>query len=776
LGHLTRSVRIANAVVDAVPEATVLLLTGSPVAHSFALPERVDYLKLPSVVKRGPEAYAARELKLSNRRIREMRSRLILDAVDYLRPHLVLVDNVPLGMKGELREALEWLHTSSPRPRIHLTLRDVLDTPEAIRAAWRNGGIRAALMHFYDEISIFGCRQLFDAAAVYGLPLEKTRYMGYIGPTRREMLPARAAASDPHERQTVLVTVGGGGDGDELLRAAGELQRQLGSDSPYRFHLVLGPLMEAPKRRFLQRELSDVPGIILHEHIRPLTKWMPAADVVVSMGGYNTLCEVMALAQRSVVIPRVTPRQEQRIRAKILEDAGLLTMLPPDQLTPGHLARALGRALSRPPREALAQHPPLDGLAVFQDRLRTLLPRLTVRNSHRSPPPVSPGGERTSRREPKRIPLGRLNPRKPGSGSASRGLGGTFPPGPTLVGLLLPLLLGLSSLGRCAGAASPSLRGVSARLQCGHDANILNASDAEREAFETESDDAYFVVDRMEDAFLDLELQADWHLGRLAGVKWKGKTRYRRAQYFHAPIKTENDYRLMLQVRPHPSSRVRIGLGHCPQVYGRHRVDKDAAPGAPRFRAEVHKRWDASLEVEQHLSPRWTLGAEYDYSRRDYAQSFAERDRRRHGLSIDLAWQPGRFWRLELWHRFRRSLSRNEPDLGKDLSYREWAIGSELHLGPLPAGIRVDLSPQLRWRDYTSINPDDENHHGREDRIGGLFLTVERSLGARWLAGASADFWWREASLSSGETVDYDEEGAFSDQRLATHITWQWER
>ena len=55
LGHLTRSTRIARGVLEGFPNASVLFLTGSPIAHRFKFPPRVDYVKLPSVVKKGPE-------------------------------------------------------------------------------------------------------------------------------------------------------------------------------------------------------------------------------------------------------------------------------------------------------------------------------------------------------------------------------------------------------------------------------------------------------------------------------------------------------------------------------------------------------------------------------------------------------------------------------------------------------------------------------------------------------------------------------------------------
>ncbi len=49
LGHLRRTLALADYFTTTIPNAEALIVTGSPVAHAFALPPRVDYIKLPAV-------------------------------------------------------------------------------------------------------------------------------------------------------------------------------------------------------------------------------------------------------------------------------------------------------------------------------------------------------------------------------------------------------------------------------------------------------------------------------------------------------------------------------------------------------------------------------------------------------------------------------------------------------------------------------------------------------------------------------------------------------
>ncbi len=80
---------------------------------------------------------------------------------------------------------------------------------------------------------------------------------------------------------------------------------------------------------------------------------MAAADLIVSMGGYNTLNEIIWLRKPAIVTPRVHPRREQLIRAGRMADLGLLQMIHPRDLTPDLLGQKVLAALSAPPQMPL---------------------------------------------------------------------------------------------------------------------------------------------------------------------------------------------------------------------------------------------------------------------------------------------------------------------------------------------------------------------------------------------------------------------------------------
>jgi predicted glycosyltransferase len=97
---------------------------------------------------------------------------------------------------------------------------------------------------------------------------------------------------------------------------------------------------EAPRAAIVQASAA-LPNVSLQDFSDDLMSLMAAADVVLSMGGYNTVCELLTLHKRAVVVPRVKPVAEQGIRAARMAARGLLRTLHPQDLTPATLWRVL---------------------------------------------------------------------------------------------------------------------------------------------------------------------------------------------------------------------------------------------------------------------------------------------------------------------------------------------------------------------------------------------------------------------------------------------------
>jgi len=356
LGNIRRMLKICDQLAKEIPDLSILLLTGSPMIHAFRLSPKIDYVKLPCVHRQARNKYIAKYLRTSFKEISGMREDLILATFKGFRPHIVLVDKVPIGIKGELLKSVEWLKSNQPSSKLILGLRDILDDPEHVRKLWERKKFYDTLERYYDSIWVFGSRKIYDLVAEYGFPdsiARKLNYCGYImqSPTLRDKQEVRGELG-LDSGKFVLVTAGGGGDGYDLMKTYLKSIRSLNGhgngseESTVHSVLVLGPDMPAHKKDRLLRKTHSAPGVVkIMEFSTEMLNYMNAADLIVSMGGYNTVCEILSLEKRAIVIPRVRPVNEQCIRTQRLQDLGLIEMIHPDALTPEVLSQKITHLL-----------------------------------------------------------------------------------------------------------------------------------------------------------------------------------------------------------------------------------------------------------------------------------------------------------------------------------------------------------------------------------------------------------------------------------------------
>jgi predicted glycosyltransferase len=107
--------------------------------------------------------------------------------------------------------------------------------------------------------------------------------------------------------------------------------------------------MPGAKRQDVLVRAQRHPSFRVLEFVSDPTPLIARADRVVTMGGYNSMCEVLSFAKHALVVPRVRPEGEQWIRAERWRALGLVDVLHPDELTPGALTAWLARDLGPPP-------------------------------------------------------------------------------------------------------------------------------------------------------------------------------------------------------------------------------------------------------------------------------------------------------------------------------------------------------------------------------------------------------------------------------------------
>ncbi|MBI1207787.1 MAG: hypothetical protein GC191_10920 [Azospirillum sp.] len=375
LGHLRRCRTIAHSLVDINRELSVLILSGSPIIGSFDFRARVDFVRIPGVIKLRNGEYTSLNLHIDIEETLAMRASIIRHTAEIFDPDLFIVDKEPLGLRGEVKDTLEMLKQRGT-PLV-LGLRDVMDEPALLAPEWERKNVLPALEHLYDELWVYGLPQVCDPLDGLDLPASigrKTTFTGYL---RRA--PVSGAASGPAGGRApyILVTPGGGGDGEALvdwvLRAYESEGRM-----PHRALIVLGPFMNQDRQAEFQARAAKLRRVEAIGFDARLESLIEPALGMVAMGGYNTFCEILSFDKRALIVPRQAPRREQLIRASRAQELGLCSMLVDDEVRDaGQMATALRRLAQQQPPSDIVVPGLLDGL----DSVNRLAARLLERRA-----------------------------------------------------------------------------------------------------------------------------------------------------------------------------------------------------------------------------------------------------------------------------------------------------------------------------------------------------------------------------------------------------------
>jgi len=371
LGHLRRNLAIARAVLERISGASVILVTGSPCATRFPLPERCDVIKLPAVGKDEDGRYVTRSLNLSLNQTVALRSSLIMAAYDFFEPDVVLIDHQPTGLLGELLEMI--IRAKRDGALTLFGVRDIVDAPAVTEKSLLSCGCQWAFESLYDHICVYGDGRVFDTVQEYPW-LTKLRHkvsmLGYIASPQQNS----KSTPPPGTQKHVLVTVGGGDDGEYRIQAYLEALQLAPAD--WTTHIITGPLMDRDKVRNYKKYIKNkklADSVRISSFHGDIPGLMRQADVVVSMAGYNSCVEILQSGTPAVLMPRERMRQEQRMRADRLAELGFVQSVTVNDVTA--LRNALERALAgRPPPSEIPDMSGLENLCQLIIRLSGLEP------------------------------------------------------------------------------------------------------------------------------------------------------------------------------------------------------------------------------------------------------------------------------------------------------------------------------------------------------------------------------------------------------------------
>jgi len=358
VGHVTRGAALCRALARTFE--VDLLLGGPDIGLDLRAPglRRVD---LPPLLMREEDSSLYDPVgALPPERVFAARRAALERALAGRSYDHVLVDLFPFGRRKFRREIfwiIERLKARDPRTRVLCSLRDVMVEREPER----------------DAETVDVLRRCFDGVLVHSDPrfltlersfnrteaiADRLVYTGFVARGEEERKSARRA-------RRVLISLGGGSVGGRLAEAA---VAAAGALPDREFRVAVGPHTPGAQLARLKALARPRPNVRVVGFLTDFHAALRASEVSVSLAGYNTVMDLLRTRTRGLVFP-YGANQEQALRARRFEEAGLLTVLTEADLAGGRLPALLRRELSRPYPEVAVD---LDGAEKTRAHLESL--------------------------------------------------------------------------------------------------------------------------------------------------------------------------------------------------------------------------------------------------------------------------------------------------------------------------------------------------------------------------------------------------------------------
>lgn len=358
MGHFIRGAEIVRGLKD----FEVYFLNGGEIVPGFELPVTVEVINLPPIKADAEfrDIYAADE-SANLDQIKAARREQILAEFNRIKPDILMIELFPFGrlkFAFELIPLLDRVEASGRSAKVVCSLRDILVSKREQRQ-FEEDACRI-VNHYFNLLLVHSdpkfqrLDETFPKAAEITCPI---RYTGFV--TQKSCGIEDVAADASGGKKEILISIGGGRVGVELIDCAIDAGELIASKFSHRMSIFTGPYLPDAEFARLEARIGKLPEVEMRRYTTEFIARLRWADLSVSMAGYNTCMNLIATGARAIVYPFTgNNNQEQTIRAEKLQRLGIVDVISGRELAPQVLAAKIIEALSNP--KPMANQPVLD--------------------------------------------------------------------------------------------------------------------------------------------------------------------------------------------------------------------------------------------------------------------------------------------------------------------------------------------------------------------------------------------------------------------------------
>ena len=334
MGHLIRSVEIVRGLI---PDFQICFINGGQIIPEFEFPTEIEVINIPAV-KTDSEFNELRPVddSLTMAEVETVRTKMLLDTCDRFQPDILIIELFPFGRRRFSFELIPLLEKAKAMgTKIVSSVRDIVVTKQNQQR--HEEKVCRLINKYFDLLLIHGDPNFvklnlsFSRIDDLNCPVHYTGYVVQPVPkTHRIIL----------DKPTILVSVGGGRFGHDLLECVARTAPILRDKIPHHIQVFTGAFSPDEVLIKLQDLTKDSDNITCDRYTTNLLDYMLQADLSIGMGGYNTTMNILSTGVRAMMMAfQGNNDKEQLTRLGKLDKIGRVRMIQPQDLDPEQFAR-----------------------------------------------------------------------------------------------------------------------------------------------------------------------------------------------------------------------------------------------------------------------------------------------------------------------------------------------------------------------------------------------------------------------------------------------------
>ena len=347
MGHLFRSIEFARALSD----HKVTLIAGGQ-AVDVDLPDHVNLLRLPVLyMDEKFTTLISGEPGKNVAEIQRIRKEILFSTLAQQQPDLFIVELYPFGRSifgFELEPVLQAIRDGEfGNVKSVCSLRDILvekKHPDAYESrVLKVLNARFDLLLVHSDPNLQPLDETFARVDDINIPMH---YTGFITPDSLPEAGVRLRQDlglRPDEK-LIVASAGGGRSGFQLLKGVLNAYGLLRDSHLLRLEVFTGPF--AGDSEFEKLKALATSGIRVRKFTNHFLDYLYAADLSISLAGYNTCMNLLVTKVPALVCP-YTRQREQPMRVEKIKNFIPLKILSESDLNPVQLSNHINQMLSQ---------------------------------------------------------------------------------------------------------------------------------------------------------------------------------------------------------------------------------------------------------------------------------------------------------------------------------------------------------------------------------------------------------------------------------------------